>query len=307
MRIYQPGQNIVEYILPILLLVVVAGVFIWGPNLGTSIQSGMTGAVKGNNQNGVVQVTSMGMLATPYNTQTMRLTLQNGNSVEITGVPTNLAQALETSGTSGTTDALADIIQQTAEKLKNDLEPEEYNALIELSQRAHRIASQEKILEDHMATLKLAEKFPMDPSLNGRDNADLIKNGREPALKDITVNDIDGNPMTLKDLGDRLGFLGPYPQEIPALYQEKTVPTGSGSDLEYFLKQYQVAKDLGALDDPAVSSLITSLVGRISVMSDYTESEYTPQEIGVDFTNRGDALSICNTAGGDSSSGISCI
>jgi hypothetical protein len=306
------GQSLPEYVLPLALVVGISGLIAWGLTQQGGIQAQIQGSVQGNRTGKVVQVATLGALPAgatvmPYGTRTAVLPLANGQTITLPNIPDNLAETLETAGGSGTTHAMGQLIRDLAEKMKDTLQPEQYNALISLSDRAFDMAAEQKILETAMRNLNLDERFPW-PAEHTTGSVGLsIYVDRNNFLSSQRVQDPAGNTISITDLARRLGFYNPDVKSIPLSLTEGGTPKNPGRTMAAFLGQLQVAKQTGALDDPAVNQLIGTLSSRIAILGELSESFTTSEQMGQAVAvTRSDATHICDVGQGNSDTGVSC-
>jgi hypothetical protein len=308
------GNTLAEYALPLALLVGVAGVIFWGLDSNQLIQNFIAATVQGEPVTGDLQIRSLGMMEHPYDTQTLRLTLQNGRTVEIPNVPTRLSDALETTGVSGSTRRMASILQTLADRLKNELSPTDYNALKSLADKGLRMAQQEAIIEKALAQYDLDRMFPGPTYQNPKQptQAELMQlvdsiHARRAFINGLAVTDVDGNQTTIGQLAPQLGYSGPAPWELQAtLAPNENIPN-AGTELSGLLSAYQNASQTSLMQDPTVASLVSNLVGRIVLMGDYVESTMTVEEMRIMAqTTKTNADTICRTGGGQGAQGYTC-
>jgi hypothetical protein len=169
------------------------------------------------------------------------------------------------------------------------------------------MAAEQKILETAMRNLNLDERFPW-PAEHTTGSVGLsIYVDRNNFLSSQRVQDPAGNTISITDLARRLGFYNPDVKSIPLSLTEGGTPKNPGRTMAAFLGQLQVAKQTGALDDPAVNQLIGTLSSRIAILGELSESFTTSEQMGQAVAvTRSDATHICDVGQGNSDTGVSC-
>lgn len=295
-----------EYILPIsiIAMTVLIGFGSMVPTLMDSLKGNMNADSEKSSGKAVV-LNPMGQIG---GSQSVILSMKDGTILSMKGFAYDTAALVETVGTDGATEEMAAKIMELADKLKAEgkLTDAQYNQLQALSNQAHRIAGLEKLITDTV----IASNANMDSF----DNSGMNFEGRgyEPwsfavMLSTGTTDPINGSfyqPASLLDSETKATFgIDPAQSKIGTLMMD-------------LLQQYKAAKDGGALDDPSVNQVITTLTRDVTslgletgkmqwnVMNHVWQMEAANQNMAADLTHQ-DAAHICNTGGGEDT-GVHC-
>lgn len=255
----------------------------------------------------------------------LTLTLSDGSLITLDNVPGNLALSVETIGIDGTTDLVASIIRQLADKLQQEgkLTPEQANQLSNLSNAGHDLGLIQQMIEDRKKschsdlTCLVTSKFIWHgkeyhyQNMSTMMSANGVSAKVDQAMRSLKV---DGKADILVDASS------PDFREIPMF--ESIDARSMGSAMKNLGDMYLEAKRSGALNDPAVKSLVIQLTSQIAQLS-WIESAHgsflaekfeagenvpteLPNEIVTSELSHAKSANICNTSAHNSDSGIQC-
>lgn len=219
-------------------------------------------------------------------------TTAGGTYISLPTYPTSTSQAIAVAGANGTTTIMANTLEALAKQLLDagEISQTQYNGLIDLANQGHGIANLEKVLEDGAAKAASSKEYKaMKLEYNGKLSSPSV-------LADALGYDTGGyEPGTVSDPFDTRSAYGP---------------------LKNFLKTYDNLNSNGALTDPAVQEVVSSLVGQIAFLSEvstcmawqaasgeFTPAQFTSQTIS-EMTHV-KSLGICE-AGNGKDNGIQC-
>lgn len=295
------GQGLAEYtVIGVLAaLVAVAGISVMGGNL-----DGLLKGLKGDLASHGAKASEMAMLRkqapvgpvvpvdvpaapAPSPVADMSIKTPDGQvSVPFTlSQPDQVADSVATTGANGTTKVLSDQISQIAEQQKAAglLTPDQYQALITLASKGHRLAVLEGLIED--------------AAKSATSRSDLME----------TRVQFEGRSMTIEDVWAQIGFdaEGYGTPDIPTELVRNMDGYPAVDDL---LDAYWEAEELGALGNPEMASLITGLTTRILQINsavDITLYDYSGrgdmQEAMAEELNHAYSADICDSGGGKDS------
>jgi hypothetical protein len=314
------GNSLVEYALPLGLLVVVVlvGAGLVGSSLTQWIPSMANGTMKNDSNSKSLRLRPLG--SNPY-TQTVLLTLSDGSSLDLENYPTDIRSLVETLGPNGTTDLLVDAMRQLTQKLlaKGEITQAQANQLMTLANSGHSWANTQGFIESAVRDSGRNKEIfdaQVRPVLNKFYEQNLTINQIAPeaiqlfsitASMSIPIRDAQG--VVMKD------------EQGNYLYDSKNPQTRTYIPLQVdFANSYAHALKSGALQNPGVKTLVDSLsknifnLGSASIASanritytsgrDYqlNPSQYNQTAVKLIHNN---ASNICAVGGGNDS-GISC-
>lgn len=128
----------------------------------------------------------------------------NGSLIQLSSYPANFVNSVETAGSNGTTELLAQTLKELGEQLLVDgsISQEQANIIYALANQGHRIASMEALIED------------------------AVQNGN---IQDTVT--FEGKRYTVEDLSDVLGSLNDkMGGEVSKLYELRQQAVSSGLD-----------------------------------------------------------------------------
>jgi hypothetical protein len=260
-----------------------------------------------------VKTTQLGVTTLPsqkgLSSTTVSFKTAKGNTITLEGYQTSpLGQSIATLGANGTTTVLANNLAQLAQELleSGDISESQYNILIQLSDAGHKQAMIEAVIE-HAAN-----------SAAGASSSTFLDN---------TQVVLDGHTKTIGELWNSLGYNAPggggryftsTGKVVNTLPADLLHPASSdvASSLEAFLDVYHQAESSGALSDPVVEQVVSSLSTQIALTSDALVQAVgqvylgnSPagqiQTLAASATTHMDSAGIC-TAGSGTDSGVSC-
>lgn len=164
-------------------------------------------------------------------TTDLTLTLENGESVVLGNYPNDIAAAIVTLGTNGTTMLLCKTLQLLAERLreKGVISPHSEGALINLAQQGHEIGQMEQFMEENLKNAK-------------------------------SLSDLANKAVTYK--GERYANLSRMSEHMDIGSDGESVVIGKMTEL------YHQAEKEGALREASVKAVVSELVNNIKVVSD---------------------------------------
>jgi hypothetical protein len=314
-----PGQSLQEYLLPLALVVClgVASLSLLGGQLSTmlggTIQSDSFGSLIGGGRYN----SNTRALMSQIETQTLDLTLSNGKTLRVNGIPANYAKAVETIGTDGTTKILAANLDSLAYQLRKEgeLTEEQANLLAELSNQGYRYADIESRVE--MLARRTTTKEAFRAAKIPFENEELTAAELAAKLNIESTGVKTQNrpvPPQMNQLLEELG-VGQNMRGVVG-YQNFVM----GEEMYQLFSKYQAAEQKGALKNPLVTQVVKSLMFDISQLGldfSYTTnrihfhaneagadlSHFTPdklhERLASEITHM-DATDICTTGGGPS-------
>lgn len=233
-------------------------------------------------------------------------TTANGSNITIDNYPnTPLSQNVSTNGANGATQILANTIETMAEQLKSSgtLSTQQYNTLMALANQGHRLGELAGLSEQAAAL--------------GRSGSNYL-----------TLNvKFDGENISVRDLGNMIGYsipsnAGPkFDNSTGSIYttmpKDPLNPTyGAQGELQSFLDLYHQAERSGALNDPNINKIISSLSSQIALINESVDQAqgavYVQMIAGNAFREQAassltheKSATICTTGGGQDS-GVQC-
>lgn len=324
------GNTLVEYILPagIVGLVLVTAATVLGPNIKTASSHVVHGQSVKNQS--IVTVTGLGNGISPavaktlemgaqFKTIGMTLKLADGSTVALPAFPQDLKQSVESVGGNGTTQFLLANLDALREQLLQEgkLTPEQDNLLKALSSQGHYIAGAEAAMENPAKTTGSSSAYGSSTIVYDGHGAEPIEFSLRLMSGMGYYPDNNPNGTTYSSV------TGISPQAAKDLHMEGAI--SMGNDTLKFAQIYSTALEQGAMDDPAVRSVIQTLTQNVLDIADqtgkagdYTANEYfyeqpqfsnyTPgnfnQNVAAPLTHTNSAA-ICQTGGGQDS-GIQC-
>jgi hypothetical protein len=275
----------------------VGALLMLGGNVSDALQNMLSGSSPSVAATGNPSGSKTGMGTNQQLSNTVTITTRNGNTITLDGYPADsLSKVVYTSGANGTTKVLASNMAALAKKLLDagEVNQEQYNDLWMLANQGHQLASIEAEIEAKAATLP-PEEFQTWLMTSNLDDA----LGYEPPPSVAYKNDTDS---------------GYNYTQIPS--DPLNPPNGAQTELQKFLDFYHKAEQGGALSDPAIAAIVTSLATEIALVSEgldqsqgavYT-GKNTPEQLTLyaasALTNH-DSAGICGVGKGQDS-GIHC-
>lgn len=177
----------------------------------------------------------------------LKMTLQDGTVINLKGYPQDLKKYVEVGGSNGaTTEMLAQLDSLILQLQKSsDISPMELASLKNLSNQGHRLANLEAAIEN---------TFKQAPAGSNYNALPVTFEGKQYAVKDLT---------------SMLGWYGA--NMAPVDIKNTLSDTNAGSELDRFLTLYFQAEASGALNDPAVRSVVSDMSGQIAFLSETLE------------------------------------
>jgi hypothetical protein len=313
------GNSLVEYALPLGLLVVVVllGAGLVGSNLNQGIPTMANGTMVNEGSAKSLRLRPLG--SNPF-TQTIQLTLSDGSSLALENYPTDIKSLVETLGPNGTTDLLADSLKSLAKQLlsQGKITPDQANTLMKLSNHGHSWARTQGFFEDAVvesegdkARFEGKVKPILDELYNStrfvtpdRFDSEVIKlfkmDNTYSAVK------LDAQGLALK------GANGMYAIDSSTQLKAYYIPV----QVE-FANAYTEASKSGALQDPVVKQVVASLSQNIFSIGSLTIAsavrvltpafQLKPSDLNLTVKQEldGNSSNIC-AAGGGKDTGVYC-
>lgn len=155
------GSALVDYILPTALIGVIAGLSLFGLSQNNLLQRFLSNSLNGSFDKSTgqliigksskettsvpVSLNSQQQILSPSNIGTTNIPLGDFN---LTGVPADLGELIETAGSAGATKTLADLLTQMADQLANTGDITQAEEVKKLATIGHNIAVVEKQIEE---------------------------------------------------------------------------------------------------------------------------------------------------------------
>jgi hypothetical protein len=308
------GHALVEYVLPIALVGIMGGLFVWNDVFGETFRTWMGPALNASQEDRRLTLHPMGTLVqdnthVPFETTILTLTLADGTTIAVPGYPKDITMAIETMGNNGATDYLSGLMKTLAESLLEEgtIDHDQFESLMALATQGERMAKQMAIAEEALEKWKIYDVLSIDPSLSPEQNYAIHK-ARNGMISSIPVQDVDGNAVSLLQLVSSVGFVGPSTYELSPTLAPGEGLANPGAEMAHFLSLYHAAGASEIMGDPAVSLLMSHLVGEIAMMGEFVESLASAQETAQAVSvTRENSNTICTVGGGDLSNGVRCI
>ncbi|MGE0200850.1 MAG: hypothetical protein AB7P76_07775 [Candidatus Melainabacteria bacterium] len=218
------------------------------------------------------------------------VTLADGTVLTMPNYPNNISNIVETTGANGATDVMLAQLDAMLAQLQasGNADPETVSRLQELSNLGHRMANAEALVENALAA---------HPDANDFNNQTFT---------------FEGVTYTAEEFSQMFG----WHMVVPSTLTDATTTANAKGYLADFLQAYQDAVDSGTLNDPALNTVVTDLVGKVGSMSEYVENAiWNVVSIGASpiseqanissNSSHLDSTGICY-AGGGSDSGVQC-
>lgn len=263
------GSNLVEVLLPATLIgvVLMSGIFSLLPSF---TQHNL------NTVNGTYLKSTQQIVTTPLGTNPLhvdyQLTLEDGSTLTIKGLPASISKSIETIGVSGTTEELLASFVKLIDQLlfENKINPNEANSLKILANKGFTLSANQRVIED--AALRcgkdkdcLKSALVNNPEiLSAHAQSMLVKStSSSKYLQHMVPLQSEANLATLKKLDPKVYdmFLGDeYVSEDPINR------AFIGKDLAAFIAQYQETEKSETLSG-SVKSLTEFLATNIFSMT----------------------------------------
>jgi hypothetical protein len=312
---HQAGQGLQEYLLPGLLIGVVAltatGALIQNGILLQGFQKTMNGTL--NQRTLMLQAGSnlssdkaleLAPIKTYASSQDVSLFLTNIRGEPVTVLlkdfTGNLEDAIETNGADGTTRHHAQLIEALARDLlaKEVITPDQANSLISLANKGYFLADQQEVIKQAFAQVDFSKFQPITEKMTLSQIYSLSA-GRIGEMRKIKVQDAKGQPTDLQKLVERVGFFGPPAWNIPGNLKSNESIGGAGEDIKAFLTAYKAAGTSGVLNQEPVATVISSLVSQILIASDMVESRHSQAEmVEIVAQTQAGSADICHVGDG---------
>ncbi len=173
--------NMAEYLLPAVLVGLVAvGALAWTVN-STPAQNGITGLFQGEStqvEQGKRLLSTRSFGQSPL-LQTFEYTTESGQMIRIPNFPTDLSAAVEVDGTQGTTEKLLAAYEQWIDALvkAGEITQDQGNLMKTLSTHGHHMANQQGVLEKGIASCGESKRCVWDMLNNLDQNEQVAQNG----------------------------------------------------------------------------------------------------------------------------------
>lgn len=302
------GNGLVEYALPLgaTLLIAITGITVLQETFRNHmVQSHQdAGTVT---QGGQLNLQRMGQHP---NLQRIGIALPDGTMLYVDGVPKSLAQGVETLGTNGTTESLAQALRSLAEQLAEAGEISSADAALvaKLANHGHQIAELERLVEQAIQSsggnpqILSAMKFPFDGRQIHIGQAAML-------LGEAEANNPHVPPLL------QLGFLETVTD--PQLLAINGNNSYMGATRHEFLETFRQVQQSPDLQNEGVQSLISQLTLSIDRLSrdfasytyDVTKGDLAPdqfQEMLISSLSDAKAIGICHSSGQHSDTGQQC-
>ncbi len=222
---------------------------------------------------------------------TVKITLANGETVTLPGFPGSTSQAVETAGINGATKTLLANMQTFIDKLETagDLTPEQVNMLRDLANAGHEVAEVERMLEE----------------------AAIASGADINAYRNMTLT-YKGETHTVTEWGNLIGYKGEKIDTFAKNPFDRSKMDYADSPIGIFSLRYEEALKKGAMDDPAIKTVVTYLASEILLIAGMAEYQVDNMITTDDLASGAasklthlDSGSICNTGGGEDT-GVYC-
>jgi hypothetical protein len=309
MRFQQPrGNGLVEYALPLgaTVLIAIAGITVLQETLRNNIVQSHQDAGTVT-QGGQLNLQRMGQHP---NLQRIGIALPDGQWIYVDGVPKSLAQGVETLGTNGTTESLAQALRSLAEQLAEagEISPTEAELVKKLANHGHQIAELERLVEQALQAsggnmqLLRTMTFPFDGRQIHAGEAALLLGEAEASNPNV--------PPFLQ-----LGFLERVTD--PQLLAINGDNPFMGATRHEFLETFREVQQSSGLQNEGVQSLISQLTLSIDRLSrdfasytyDVTKGDLPPdqlQEMLISSLSDAKSIGICHSSGQHNDTGQQC-
>jgi hypothetical protein len=229
--------------------------------------------------------------------------------------PVNIREAIETLGGNGTTTQLANTLTAYATQLLEDgaITPDQFNALINLSQSGHTLANVQQKVEN--AAEQASGNGQLLKTLLAEEGISLLDNPEGFQVQELSPRGPTNFTLEQKTEGLRNNYEDPvnglqvqYGTFEVYLKERYEGLQRSGLSVDAFEHAYAIAQEQGALADPRVQELISFLANDIHTVSKAVGRglvEVDAISKAVDVT-RGNSQVICTTGNGDSSEEVTC-
>lgn len=255
------GQSLTEYSVAIALvvLVVTPALILFGGQLKNAWQGFNTGISPTKRTQ--VAITNSTALQQAMNA-TVRFQTAKGTMITLNSALSNpLDKNISTLGANGTTAMLADSLSNVAKQLldSGDISQTQYNVLIQLSNAGHTQAQLQTVIEQAMKNMPQGEA-----PYTYMANTQVTLNGKTSSLYDIW------NTLSYGAPNGGYRYFPATDTAINTLPTDLLHPPSSNvlSSLSAFLDVYHQAESSGALSDPAVAQVVSSLSTQIALSSD---------------------------------------
>jgi hypothetical protein len=261
-RNFYVGNSLAEYVLPIALVCLVsfAGFLTFSDSLKGFVVKSMNTELSGGNKRQLT-IKPMGQFS-PL--QSVSIRLEDGSEIKLNGYPVQLKQSLETIGTNGTTDALADTLLSIAQQLldQNKITPDEFNKIRAVSQKGHQIAAIQRFIEDRSQTKTALSDFRSAFTYGGQSYKDPYS--FIVSLDIASQVQYDAHP----DNQTQFKRLTPPEQELAvSLLKTSFKPDYIGNAQYELLKTASIVQNENVLKSPILQSVFQNLVGQIGSLS----------------------------------------
>jgi hypothetical protein len=295
----------------IILGLLIPALFLFGGQLAGSWNNLAAGMAERHAAAKVVGVTALGSATGPALTGSVTLTTAKGTVITLDGALIQpLGQSIATLGANGTTTLLADNLAQLAKKLRDsdEITQAQFNILTKLANQGHDIAEIAGVVE---------QAVKQYPTANAQEffSAKVLLDGKLTTMKNVL--DVNGY-YTDNNIAKGYRYnpaTGEMYNTLPAdLLNPSNAP--DGQSLNTLLKLYQQADSSGALLDPAIKQVVSSLTTQIAltlesleqaegdVFMGHSEPEQI-QSIAASTAIHIDSSGICET-GNATDSGVHC-
>ncbi len=206
----------------------------------------------------------------------LTITLQSGNVITLDNYPNDPEKAVFTAGVNGATGALADNLVDLVKQLKavNQISDAEANILLDMANKAHRIAKIESILQE------------------------AIKNGSSLATLNTEWN-FEGQTYTTMELANMIGWgqvnLGDGSFDV----NNKTAANTESLQFMHMLDSYRA---MATNTDPAVLAMVNDISKNVLVLSEAVEGNiysFTQNNTPASEFNKANGYAIGGFKGGN--------
>lgn len=242
-------------------------------------------------------------------TRHLKVTLADGTILNLAGYPADLATAVETMGTDGTTKQYAQTIQALAEQLKaqGKIDETQYQSLMDLSNEGFSLADSQKKLAlaladsggDPTKYFHLLEAAGLEPASSTGDFGHQIS--------DIYVSKIGASSDNLEEQPyidlDTSVFENWGSEEI----RRQLNSNEQASHLGRFVSLYTLAERTNVMQDPQIQHIVKSATQDLMYLAAASGQSYSTDQIATHARqSRDDSTNICKAGNGSAQSGISC-